>query len=327
VCYALFDAELQLKTKERSRRELYSAPANPVFIKIWRHYESNYSAYIYQIVRPDLPQWDDYFPGDKPESTKSLEVDPKALAELFSDTPLEPESDENKHETAASALRGDFTCWEHIDEAAYSSAQDIEFVINWMENHLDELRDNGHEIDHPSTGSSARPTMKELRFDARNGIAAWRRFINDIGFGLHGVLRRRALAPFVIIPRHVSGHYGASDHYSLMARLQQAQEAFVYGVPLGALAIMRSILEIILRKHYRLGDGKLVKLIETATATGLFPDEIRLSGIQKLLKLGNDAVHPNPEELHKISDIEMEVLSLLFILRTLIERVPKSVAP
>jgi hypothetical protein len=95
-------------------------------------------------------------------------------------------------------------------------------------------------------------------------------------------------------------------------------------VPLGALAITRSILEIILRKHYQLGDGKLVNLIETAAANGLFPNGIRFSQIQVLLKLGNDAVHPNPEKLHEVLDIEMEVLSLLFILRTLIERTPNN---
>jgi hypothetical protein len=91
-----------------------------------------------------------------------------------------------------------------------------------------------------------------------------------------------------MIPRHVSGHYDASDPLSLTARLQEAQEAFVYGVPIGALAIMRSILEIILREHYGLGDGRLVNLIRTAAANGLFPTEIRLLQIQWLLKLERD---------------------------------------
>jgi hypothetical protein len=152
----------------------------------------------------------------------------------------------------------------------------------------------------------------------------WRRLVNEVGFDLAGVFRRRQLVPFVMIPRHVSGHYGKADPLSLMARLQQAQEAFVYGVPLGALAIMRSILEIILRKHYQLGDGKLNKLIETAAANDLFPNEIRREQIQILLKLGNDAVHPNPEKLHMVPDVEKEVLFLLFILRTLIERTPNN---
>ena len=42
LCHALFDAALQLKIKERSRRELYSAPTNPAFVKAWRDYERTY---------------------------------------------------------------------------------------------------------------------------------------------------------------------------------------------------------------------------------------------------------------------------------------------
>jgi len=78
------------------------------------------------------------------------------------------------------------------------------------------------------------------------------------------------------------------------------------------------------QKHYQLGDGKLNKLIETAAANDLFPNEIHLKQIQILLKLGNDAVHPNPEKLHMVPDVEKEVLFLLFILRTLIERTPNN---
>jgi hypothetical protein len=61
----------------------------------------------------------------------------------------------------------------------------------------------------------------------------------NVSFDLAGVFRRRRLAPFVMIPRHVSGRYGTSDPLSLMARLQQAQEAFVCGIPLAAFALMR----------------------------------------------------------------------------------------
>ena len=66
--------------------------------------------------------------------------------------------------------------------------------------------------------------------EIRSGIEAWKELMDIAGFDLEGIFRRRALAPFVMIPRHVSGHYDASDPLSLMARLQQAQEAFVYGV-------------------------------------------------------------------------------------------------
>lgn len=85
---------------------------------------------------------------------------------------------------------------------------------------------------------------------ARDGIHGWRSLVEGAEFDLAGVFRRRNLTPFTMIPRHVSGHYDASDPLSLMARLQQAQEAFVYGVPLGALAIMRSILVCVLFLSY-----------------------------------------------------------------------------
>ncbi len=105
--------------------------------------------------------------------------------------------------------------------------------------------------------------------------------------------------------------------------MQQAQEAFIDGLHFAALAMMRSILEVILRTHYHLGDGKLVKLVEAAAAKGLFPPEIGLPQIQMLLKLGSDAVHPKSEKLHKVQDVEKEVLYNLVILRILIERTPK----
>jgi hypothetical protein len=121
-----------------------------------------------------------------------------------------------------------------------------------------------------------------------------------------------------------SSHYGASDPLSLMARLRQAQGAFVYGVPLAALALMRSILELLFKKHYGWDQRGLLASIKAANAKSLLPTSIHFVQLQQLLKLGNDAVHTNPEELHNIADIEREVHSLLFILRTLIEGAPKS---
>lgn len=142
------------------------------------------------------------------------------------------------------------TRWRESDEKADADAGAIDEVIEESRISIE-----------ASVGDGI--TDEDYQDRVRSGIAAWKRLVNEVGFDLTGVFRRRELVPFVMIPRHVSGHYGKPDPLSLMARLQQAQEAFVYGVPLGALAIMRSILEIILRKHYQLGDGKLVKLIET----------------------------------------------------------------
>lgn len=106
--------------------------------------------------------------------------------------------------------------------------------------------------------------------------------------------------PFTLIPRHVASRYSESDPLSLLCRLRQAQEAFVYGVPLAALALMRSILEQLMKKHYGWNEKGLLNSIKAANASGLFPPTVRFAQAQRLLQLGNDAVHFNPEELHKV---------------------------
>ena len=129
-----------------------------------------------------------------------------------------------------------------------------------------------------------------------------------------------------MVPRHMLEYIWRNKPLSLMARLQQAQEAFVYGVPLAALALMRAILEQLMKKHYGWNAKGLLKSIEVASASGLFPPTILFSQVQRLLKLGNDAVHLNSEELHKVAEanVEKEILSLLLIIRTLIEGAPKT---
>ena len=49
--------------------------------------------------------------------------------------------------------------------------------------------------------------------------------------------------PLVLIPRHVSKSHGEAEKLSLLTHLQQARDAFVFGVPFAALALMRSILK------------------------------------------------------------------------------------
>ncbi len=310
LCHDVLEAANQLRIEEHSRRELYSSPTNPAFLATWQEYNSKYSgavgqvAYIlfniggHKIFGPALDEhrraalWKEY---------EAIEW--KGEEERFRGSPWEY--------YWGGVEKSLETRWRESDEEASADAYAIDEVI-------EEARISIK----ASVGDGT--TDEEYQERVRSGIAAWRRLVNEVGFDLAGVFRRRQLVPFVMIPRHVSGHYGKADPLSLMARLQQAHEAFVYGVPLGALAIMRSILEIILRKHYQLGDGTLNKLIETAATNDLFPNEIRLKQIQLLLKLGNDAVHPNPEKLHMVPDVEKEVLFLLFILRTLIERTPNN---
>ncbi len=274
LCNDVFSVAFPLHEKERSRRELFSAPANPSFVKSWRDYESQYNEAV-GIVSLWL-------------ACNVLPVEPAEIVER----PLE-----------------DY--WAAADAAASSDAAAVQQAIDYAKLEIEFYENEGaYEEDYVN--------------EIKAGIAAWDGVIAKVGLDLHAVLRRRSLAPFVLVPRHVSNRYGTTDPLSLMSRLRQAQEAFIYGVPLAAFALMRSILELVLRHHYGGKEKKLVDLIENASKRGILPKAIRFSQIQRLLKLGNDALHENPELLRDVSNTEEEIFSLLMTLRILIESAPEA---
>jgi hypothetical protein len=91
---------------------------------------------------------------------------------------------------------------------------------------------------------------KEFLAGIEDAMAAWQRLKHDAGFDLQGVFRRRELVPFVLVPRHVAAKHGSAQALSMLKNLQQAHDAFIFGASLAALALMRSILEAVLRDHY-----------------------------------------------------------------------------
>jgi len=148
---------------------------------------------------------------------------------------------------------------------------------------------------------------------------AWKRLVVETGFDLRGIFRRRGLVPFVLIPRHVSRHHGEAEKLSLLTHLQQAHDAFVFGVPFAALALMRSILETTLKGHYH-ADGKgLETKIDNCQA---LPRAASKPALHRLRRLANDVLHFNSEQVRLPRDFEKELLSLLYVLRALIEGAP-----
>ena len=241
--HVLFEVALEMRRKEKNRRELFASPVNPEFIAAWRDYQSNYSDRIYLVVKPDLPDWNEQFGKDPPDSARSLVVDPAAVVELSSNHPpgLSPKNDsvqssagnaENSFETFLNSLLN--SPWKKVDCAAFETWLHIEFAMDWFDNVLEELC-----TDYREDG--------KMKFDGRNGVAAWRNLIREVGLDARGVFRRRQLVPFVMIPRHVSARHGATDPVSLLALLRQAQEAFVFGVPFAVTALMRALLDTILK--------------------------------------------------------------------------------
>uniref|UniRef100_UPI004047FBCD hypothetical protein n=2 Tax=Yoonia sp. TaxID=2212373 RepID=UPI004047FBCD len=156
----------------------------------------------------------------------------------------------------------------------------------------------------------------------QDGIAAWERLQRDTGFDLRGVFRRRELIPFVLVPRQVAAKQGSAETLSLLKNLQQAHDAFVFGATYAALALMRSIMEAVLRDHYRVEGRDLNERIRNAH--GRLPPGANEAALHRLRKLANAILHLDREKdegLPKMDEVrlEKEIVSLLFVLRALIE--------
>ena len=152
------------------------------------------------------------------------------------------------------------------------------------------------------------------------GVDAWNSLIDEAGFDLEGVLRRRALVPFTLVPRHVSQRHGETETLSLLTLLQQAQDAFVCGVPFAALALMRAILEVVLKEHYNFVGADLDQLIKNSRG---LPQSVHPARLHTLRTFANIVLHFKKEDEQRLATTESELVSLLLTLRALIEGVPR----
>ena len=107
----------------------------------------------------------------------------------------------------------------------------------------------------------------------------------------------------------------------MLTHLRQAHDAFVFGVPFAALALMRSVLETTLRTHYHATGKDLAELI--GNCRGL-PRNAPKSRLVRLRHLANDILHLNKEKVRLPANFEQELLSLLIVLRALMEQAPSS---
>jgi hypothetical protein len=128
-----------------------------------------------------------------------------------------------------------------------------------------------------------------------------------------------------MIPRHVSRRHGAAEPLSLLTLLQQAQEAFIYGVPFAAIALIRAILEVLSKEHYCATGTDLSELINTAR----LPQTVPPARLHRLRTLANNILHFKKSSFtnERTSDsaaIEREIISHLSSLQTLIEQAPQS---
>lgn len=199
--------------------------------------------------------------------------------------------------------------WENADDEASEQASGIEEAISFAQISADQ---------HERWEAEQEGWIMRIK----EGVDAWTGLQYETGFDLRGVFRRRALIPFVLVPRHVAAKYGNSAKLSLFKNLKQAHDAFVFGATYGALALMRSILEVALRDHYKAEGGNLEERIRGVRTR--LPPSANEASLHRLRKLANAILHQNSERhegLLQMDDVQLEkeIVSLLFVLRTLIE--------
>jgi hypothetical protein len=154
------------------------------------------------------------------------------------------------------------------------------------------------------------------------GVAAFDRLKESTGFDLRDVFRRRALVPFILIPRSIASKQGSIERAPMLKNLKQAHDAFVFGATYAALALMRSIMEAVLRDHYKAEGKDLSERIRSAR--GRLPPGANEGALHRLRKLANAILHLDPtkdEDLPNMeaAKLEKEIVSLLYVLRALIE--------
>lgn len=143
-----------------------------------------------------------------------------------------------------------------------------------VEDSFDPLRHDGRaainlgidELQHVSTSGlhEGRPTGNACNI----ALGAFYYLEDTIGLDIGGVFRRWRRVPVVFKLAHVSNRYGASDKSSLLHLLDDAVRAYVFGAPAAAIAMCRTALERVLKRHYGRGqwdDEKLVDLIDRAS--------------------------------------------------------------
>jgi hypothetical protein len=193
---------------------------------------------------------------------------------------------------------------DHAEDSARETATAIEAVIDFAE-----LKISG---DQPHLDGEF---VEQIEF----GLREWKRLQFALGFDVRQVLTRRDLVPFVLIPRHVATKYSSSQKLSLFEHLKQAHEAFVFGTPLAALALVRSVLELVLKNHYHSHGKDLKEHINSVTR---LPAGVSFDDLHAIRRLANAVLHFEKEAPSLAGNLERQMVKHLNVLRRMIEGAP-----
>lgn len=223
-CVKLYWLTFSINIDEKKGRKLFLNPVNNKFIIEWRDYEDNWKDIIDELGCNDL-----------------LQDLPLPLLDAIPNELLDPK---RKY-------------WQRSDDLASSSLRGFNNIMDQAEQSVD--------VDFTQYPEN----YEEYCQDILTSIKEFKELPAKIGIDLRGILRRRKLVPITLIPSHVANRHGNTygpppdNSISLTLQLQQAHEAFVYGLPLVAITHLRAIIELALKYHYALTDEDLGSAINS----------------------------------------------------------------
>lgn len=149
----------------------------------------------------------------------------------------------------------------------------------------------------------------------RKALQAWDWFRDTAGLDLKAVAHRWKEIEPILVPDHVANAYGASDPSSLYEMLNQAVRAYVYGASAAAIAMCRTLTDLVLTRHYGCQGEDLEQVIIFAEKQ---PKNlwVKRLALQDKRRLANQVLH----EYREVED--KAVVDWLTTLKELIERVP-----
>ena len=202
--------------------------------------------------------------------------------------------------------------WEAADDEAAEAASAIETAIEFARFNVEQTdRHSALGLDH----------VKEIEL----GIECWEDLNRTTQTDVRGILRRRRLVPIVFVTKRISDRIGDDAKPSVLAYLTQAQNSFIFGQKLAAIALLRSVAEFILRDIYKFPGEDLESMINNGAATlARMRNAANAESLHRLRRAANAILHQKTGPINLTNALEgkkaeIEVMTLLLSVRDLVE--------
>ncbi|MER8486282.1 hypothetical protein [Mesorhizobium sp. M1322] len=158
----------------------------------------------------------------------------------------------------------------------------------------------------------------------REGVIAYEWFTHVVGIDLAKIEERWDTLPKTLVPSHMEGAVPEGVPGALIALLDDATKAYVFGLPAAAIAMCRAVVERVLKEFYlteeesRRKNGKGKMLGELLPLAEKRYEHVRRLGLNSYVAKANDVLHHY--EGGRVSEDELEaVRQFIETTKTLIE--------